>query len=372
MEALDGGVTDLANTYPADERGLALFRITYALSFILLASPRFLWTVGYPDLFWDPPLPLSLFDCSEGAYACVIGGFPPLWVTVLLEVLLALSAVFLLFGYRTFYASVLFSVFFVTLNTFRFSFGKIDHGIMFVVTPAILSLSGWGNHFSIDAQRQRGGKRSYPSYCLLVLALALAAGFLSAGLPKAIGWLDFDLRTSGVRKWAVWSYYSGWLAPVLLKSLGSYLWEIADWLVVLFELGLAMAAFHGPLFKRFIALAVFFHIANHLVLGISTFWVHFPVYAAFLPWTQVAKQIGGTKWEERLSSVFDVRALLIFSLLFLPYYFFVSTGAILGFVGIGVQGAKALPVYGVALLTIGYLLLRRMDLHAWEGWEPAS
>ena len=40
--------------------------------------------------------------------------------------------------------------------------------------------------------------RNWP---IALMALLVAFGFFSAGLPKALKWIDFDLSTSGVRSW---------------------------------------------------------------------------------------------------------------------------------------------------------------------------
>lgn len=333
MALLDDFIDRLVQTYPASERGLSLFRIVFALAFILfLAHPRFLWAIGYPDIFWKPPLPLSLFDCFGSLQFGLVCGFPPSWLVVVMEGLLALSAVLLLFGYRTFYTSILFSGIFIILNTFRYSFGKIDHEIMLVITPAIMAFSGWGSYYSLDAQRQTTQRqankhRTYPSYCLLFLALSLSVGFLSAGLPKAISWVDFDLSTSGVRNWVVRSYFVGgdtdWLAPVFAYTSNVYLWEAIDYAGVFFELGMAISVLHGSLFKRFVVLAVFFHLTNFLMLEIG-FTLFFPVYAAFLPWTRVARYLEKTGWTPRLTNFFNHGYMWLFALAFVPYYYLIQ------------------------------------------------
>lgn len=356
IRVMDAFVDGLVGTYSATGRGVSLFRILFGVCFILTIGPRFLWATEYPDLFYSPPLPITLLDCTGTVQLGLLCGFPPDWVMLGLEAGGALAAVFLLFGYRTFYASILLTAFLITLNAFRYSFGKIDHDILFVITPAILAFSGWGNHFSIDAKQGRPNEWSYPSYSLFVLALAVGAGFLSAGFPKAINWVDFDLSTSGVRAWVVSSHFGqgGWLTPLFAHTSNVWFWEGMDYAAVLFEVGLALSVLHGAVFRRFLVLAVFFHITNYLMLDIG-FILHFPVYAAFLPWGDIAERVKTERLADIIQGGVRYWHLALFTILYALFYF-ADPLAGLSYVGT----AKTLAFYGVSLLVVGWLVIREV------------
>jgi hypothetical protein len=291
---LDAYIEHLVASYPATERGLSLFRILFALPIVFLSfSPKSLWVAGYPDVFWAPPQPLSFFDCTGTIQFGLICGFPPFPVLLFLEAGVALTSVFILFGYRTFYSSIFFSAFYMLNNAFIYSTGKIDHDIIFVITPAILSFSGWGNHFSLDSKQGKEVKSSFPSYSLLFLALTIAAGFLGAGYPKAVSWIDFDLSTSGVRSWGIGQYFGvegNWVAPVFASLSNVWIWEAIDYTAVFLEIGLAFSVLSGRTFKVFLVAASLFHFGNYVLLNIS-FASYLTVYAAFLPWDYISGKL---------------------------------------------------------------------------------
>ncbi len=363
LAALDDLVDSAVDTYAATERGLSLFRIVFGLSFIALLTPRFLWGTGYPDFLYQPPPPLSLIDCSGQVQPGLVCGFPPFWVVLGLEACLSITAVCLLFGYRTRYVSLLFTALFVLLNAFRFSFGKIDHGIMYVITPTVLAFSGWGNYFSLDAQRGRTSAHSYPCYSLVLLAGCMSTGFLSAGLPKAILWLDFDLSTSGVRQWFVNGYYvrgrTDLLAPIFSQVQSAWVFEGMDYAAVLFELGFAASVLHGWWFRRFVCLAVPFHIFNYLVLNIP-YYIHFPVYAAFLPWDRIATTVSSIHLKQRIQAV-DGRHLIGCASAYMPLHILSAYVDLSTLLGVDMQMVKASAVFGVAVIVLGMVARWKLE-----------
>lgn len=368
LKRIDTYIDELVDSYSATERGLSLFRILFALQLIFFsAGPRALWVAEYPDVFWAPPQPLSFFDCVGTLQFGVVCGFPSFWVFAVFEVGLALAAVFLLFGYRTFYASILFSVFYIVLNSFRYSFGKIDHDILFVIAPAILAFSGWGNHFSLDAKQNRKTGWSYPSYSLLFLALAIAVGFLSAGFPKAVNWIDFDLSTSGVRNWVVNNYFANertdWLAPVFASLSNVWVWEAMDYAGVLFEVGLALSVIHGKYFKTFLGIAVLFHFQNYLILNIP-FTGLLPVYASFMPWEYVSDKIP-KYYLSKITSLLTSKNLYIFTPMYITFYMTNPLSSVPYF-----SAFKVFLYFGSSMLVIAWLISKVLTKERWFLFSP--
>ncbi len=363
LSRLDACIDGVADTYSATARGLSLFRILFAFPIVFFSSgPRALWVTQYPDLFFFPPRPLSLLDCTGTVQLGIICGFPSYWLILFLELGAALTAVFLLFGYWTVPTSILFTIFLITLNTFRYSFGKIDHDILFVVTPTILSFSGWGNYFSIDAMRGRKTEWSYPSYSLFFLALAIGAGFLSAGFPKAVNWIDFNLSTSGVRSWVVNNYFvngrTDLLAPIFAFTTNVYFWEAMDYVAVAFEVGLALSVMYRPALNRFLVIAVFFHLMNYLMLNIP-FALHLPIYAAFLPWKKVVKSFK-SKWINNVRKIAEIRYMFAVCVLYTVSYLVDPFSYISWY-----DEFKIFTYFGISILVVSALIFREAKQRVW-------
>src|SRR5687768_13698456 len=74
---------------------LAVSRIIFAATLLVVVLPRYLWIGSFPNAFFNPPIGLTRF----------FSGFPPTWVFFTLSFLITLASVFLLAGYRTRLAS---------------------------------------------------------------------------------------------------------------------------------------------------------------------------------------------------------------------------------------------------------------------------
>jgi predicted DCC family thiol-disulfide oxidoreductase YuxK len=302
---------------PVTAEGLALSRIFYAAFWLLTGIPTFAWVSANPPGFYSPP-PLSL--------GALFAQFPSAAGLRVLDVAIGLLFLCLLTGFKTKATSILLSLAWIVGNSFRFSFGKIDHTIMAVITPAVMAFSGWGARFSIDAKRGQvsdaasdAAVRAWP---LSLLALLLAFGFFSAGLPKLLAWADFDLGTQGARSWLV----SGWyglghrrlLAPLFIQIGNPYFWEITDLVAVAFEVGFLFSLVRLALFRTFLFTAVMFHFVNLLMLNIA-FTIMLPVYVVFAPWERLVPLIPrrAAAFLDRLTSW---RGMVVLLVLFAPLY----------------------------------------------------
>jgi len=365
---IDNLINVWVGSYSINKQALSLYRIFFASYAILFGLKRFAWVADYPGGLWRPPFPFSLFDTygsySPGLYA----GPMPSYALLLLEGTLCLLFVLLLLGALTPYVSVTITALIIVLNWQIYSLPKTNHDILFCVTPLMMALSGWGHFFSLDAQKIRTGS-AYPSTSSALLALTITTGFAVAGLPKLIHWVDFDLTTSGVRMWVTGIYFpdggGGPLSSLMAYTTAPLLWEAMDVAAVCFEVGFLITVWQRQYFRLWLSLAVVFHFANYLMLGIP-FLTNLPVYAAFLPWDQ-ATQTFTSSMETRFKSLLSnssggVRVSFFAALLGLSETLYFIHPKI-GFHGTGAtKNFQVVLVFGAAFGVLGYL--------AYTCWRP--
>lgn len=294
---------------PVSAEGLALSRIFFAAYFLLIGIPTFSWISANPPGFFSPP-PLSL--------AAAFSTFPPEPLLLALDLAICVLLIFLLVGFKTKTTSIALSLAWIVGNSFRFSFGKIDHSIMAVITPAVMAFAGWGARYSIDA-RGTDNRAEVKAWPLTLLALFLGFGFFSAGLPKLLGWVDFDLSTQGARGWLV----SGWhdlsrrrlLAPFFMRIHSPWFWEAMDLSAVAFEVGVLFTLARRTAFRAYLFVAMIFHLLNLLMLNIG-FLTLMPVYVVFAPWERMSANGG----RARMNGLASYRAMTVALAAFLPLY----------------------------------------------------
>lgn len=287
-------------SYRVPVLGLALVRIFYAATALLLALPNFTWISQAPSGLFDPPL-MSI--------PALWGGFPGYGFLQLLSVLVCVLYILLLFGYRTRWTSLCLSAALILGFSFVYSFGKIDHNILVVVFPAVMAFSGWGRALSVDAhemsrpsmQRATRGEGAVAygvGWPVALMALLIGFGYFSAGVGK-LAWLDFDPTTHGARSWLIKGYFvdgrQAFAAPLFVAIDSPYFWEAMDLLALTFEIGFLFSVLHVRLFKTFVAAAVLFHITNYMMLNIS-FAAMIRIYPLFLPWWAIVHGVGADVW----------------------------------------------------------------------------
>lgn len=254
--------------------GLPIYRILFALGMLIMTrSQQYSWMAPFPDTFFAPPPGLTMF----------FRGFPPDIVFYALDFLTLLANICLLLGYRTRVASISFTLLMILGNAWFFSFGKINHTILVVLVPLVLSASNWGDRLSLDARRYQGMTPSRPSWPLALLAVIIGLGMLSAAIPKVLfGWPD--LQTQAVQGHLVSRYFGDGrqmlLANYLLTIHSPLLWELFDIGTILFEGLFFLAAFSRRSMRIFCAIACLFHAGIFFVMGIG-FWANLLAYAAF-------------------------------------------------------------------------------------------
>jgi|AntRauTorckE6833_2_1112554.scaffolds.fasta_scaffold01300_5 hypothetical protein len=302
-------------SYQTSDLGLALFRMAYALYFLILGVPLFFWIGNNPDILFDPP---------NYSLANFFNGFPPTEVLVLIDVLTIILFVFLFFGFKTSWTSIFLTLLLITGFSFKYSFGKIDHNIIFVILPLVMSQSGWGRKLSLDSISQNVNSRSSSKkisngFPIFIMALFIGFGYFSAGLVKAPGWLSLDLNSHGVRSWVMNAYFisdkPALLLPYLIEITNPYFWKLLDITAVIFELSFLIAVFNKQWFKLFIGFGVIFHFANTLMIYIP-FISMIVVYLLFIEWENFVKPA----ITDRIKKLIKVRYMIVMIVFYLTIY----------------------------------------------------
>ncbi len=272
-------------SYHLNLEGLGLFRIFAALFILFYGVPDsalYSFLSSLPDQFFAPPPgPMMLFN-----------EFPSEFTFFLLHYLLIISLILLAAGVFTKYASISAGLLLLILKGFIYSLGKINHEMLLVAVPLVMAFSGWGKAYSIDFMCKRGEKSMPQNWTLTLLALIIGFMFFTAGFPKILGgWLD--LQTQATQGHFFRQYFihgrQELLTPLMI-SLPEYIWEVFDYLTVLFEVGFLFAILHPRSTRIFICFAVLFHFSTMMVLNIP-FLINFVMYAAFLKWNWMNEQI---------------------------------------------------------------------------------
>ena len=136
------------SAFELSPRGAAIYRMLFAAGVLLAIKPP-VWgyIADYPDSFFSPPFGVTFFFFT---------GFPPPLYFQALNVVLVFAAVALVFGWHTRVASFALAASIFAGNAWSYSFGKINHDILFIVVPLVMGFSGWGDALSVDATRRKG------------------------------------------------------------------------------------------------------------------------------------------------------------------------------------------------------------------------
>ena len=266
------------------EAGLPIYRVIVAGYVLLIMLPSGTWLREVPNaLLFPPPGTPSL-----------VGSVPPGWLVDVLTVALAICGTFLLLGASARWAALGLGGILLTLNTWMYAFGKIDHDILLIVVLFLFAFSNW-------APERRGSQASHNSdprrgWLTGVLALAIALSMFSAALPKLFtGWLRTD--TSASRYFFLQNHHvtgrSGPLTDAFLSVDSPLFWIAADLATVLLEGGMLFLIFTPRLFRIACAVAAIFHLGIWAIMDIA-FHHNVLAYAAFVRWDPVARKFPST------------------------------------------------------------------------------
>ncbi len=253
----------LFQEYKISLESLGVYRISLALAYLLFAGiPTFSYLAKVPDFFYSPQTYNIARFYTENT--------PQLWILALIDFGILFSLLFILFGYKIRWSSILFSVLLLLGFSMKFSLGKLGHGIMLVVVPAVMAFSGWGQKFSLP--QNRAVKKFLPSgYFPFLLALILGFAMFTAGLSKvAGGWGSPQYNGTFYHFFYPFHFWEGkqsFLAP-MFANLPVWWFKAMDYFTVAFELLFLPAVLNKRIFQIFCVISVFFHIATMLIFNI--------------------------------------------------------------------------------------------------------
>lgn len=278
-----------------DQQGFSLFRIFFGL-FNLFFPLYFGWIGDVPGSFYSPPI---------WSAANFFTNFPPGWVFITIDVIIITLLFFITVGIKTRISA--FMVFFLLIfaQGFHYSLGKIDHGILFTLSFLALAFTNSGTEYALVKDRVIHTK--YTGAALALFGIFISFGLFTAGFPKLISWVDFDLNTSGILDW----YYKGYYTLERQRFLASYVpyvpmffMELGDYFAVALELSGFFFLIKSKRYWRYWLLSLsVFHLVNVLILNIA-FLGHIVVYGVFLLPPVFARFIKGTVNGNLLSTIF--------------------------------------------------------------------
>ncbi|WP_299490581.1 hypothetical protein [Acaryochloris sp. IP29b_bin.137] len=250
----------------------SIFRMLLGTYILLFSASNFSWINDVPQSFFNP----AFLSISR-----LFSGFPPAELLIILDILIILFALFISLGVRSRFSSLAFLLVYIFGNSFRYSFGKIDHGgVMLMATLLCFSFSDWGTQNALLPDKPS----SFHPLSSALLGILLSFGMFTAGFEKLLSWVDFDLSTNGFLDWFYNGYFSLGRQELLASSVFHFpplLLEVLDYSAVIFELSPFLCLIAGPLFWRsWLVLASVFHLANTSLLNI-VFITHVPIYCAY-------------------------------------------------------------------------------------------
>lgn len=262
-------------TVSVTNEALGCFRIFFGLSMLTIFLPTWSWLGDVPPAFYKPRL-LS--------FAYLTDGHLPQAVYMFFDVFVILLFVSLILGYFT--RATLITLFIISsvLYSFSYTFDKIDHyTTILMFTYLCMAFTNSGTNFSL--RRDKEVSSGLQSMALASLAIVISFGMFTAGFPKFVNWVDFDLTTSGFLHW----FYPGYFDVENNKLLTPYVFgmppivfEIADYTAAIFEITGILFLWKGKKqWVFYMLVATVFHLANLFVLNID-FTQNVLCYAIFI------------------------------------------------------------------------------------------
>lgn len=253
---------------------LGIFRIIAGI-FLLYFYYSYSWLADLPRGLFNPPIltVANLFD-----------SFPPYYVLRIIDVGRLFLLVAIIIGFRTRIATLIWVILTIIAASFQFSFGKIDHdSALLLAMMIVLSFSGWGKEFAIWPDRD--SRYDSTAGSLAVFAVIICYGMFTAGLGKAMVWVDFNLQTSGFASWyylGLYDFNRDRLLAEYVPMIPFHFYEIMDYAAVFLELSPLLFLLLGRKTWLFWLLtASLFHLGNVLLLNIP-FANHVLVYLVFV------------------------------------------------------------------------------------------
>jgi hypothetical protein len=278
----------LFQEYAFKREFLATYRILYCLAIIGITGLRNTsWIAEIPNFMFLHAYSIAIFFDEVPAAGWLIA----------LDLLTWSALISLLFGYRTKWVSRALTVLLIIQGSFFYAFGKVDHDILYALVPFVMSWSSWGEAYSVDSRRMNSAAsyqevRSWP---VAFVAFILSFGIFTSGVQKLLGgWLS--LNSNAVRGHLARNFFvkrrTDFLAEVGMHLDSTFLWELTDWMTVVFELLFLVAFCRLKWCRWFVVAAVIFHFMNFFLLNI-VYETNFLVYLLFVPPAVLGLQSSG-------------------------------------------------------------------------------
>lgn len=280
------------NTY-VPQKSLSVFRIMAGFFLLSTYIPSFNWIGSVPQTFFYPPM-LSLANLFDQ--------FISKDLFLILDILILICLIFIIVGVRASIFSFCYILLCLFGLQFKYSFGKIDHGIFQYVLIGCMAFSGWGSSLAIIPDEIPSKERVAKG--LSLLGFLICFGMFTAGFGKSFVWLDFDSSQNGFLAWSNFAIFlesRTYLLAPYVKYIPIFLLEVFDYSAVAFEmLPLFFLLYSRKSWRFWLLIASTFHLANIILLNVS-FTIHFIVYLAFIDFSLRHSKI------ESLISVFKVK-----------------------------------------------------------------
>lgn len=254
---------------------LACYRVVFGALLLSYFMPSWSWLADTPPAMFKPYF-FSFANLTDShlpnlAYksADILAILFTLMITLGIRARVALYGMFIL-------SSVFYS--------YYYSFGKIDHHTTILIfTYLILAQTNSGTRFALIKDKEVSIAKQDSAIALL--AIIICFGFFSAGLPKLLKWVDFDLNSIGFLSWFYPSYFleknQMFLAPYVFQ-IPTIVLECMDYIAAIFEVSGFFFLIKGKKqWLFFLTTACVFHLANLLLLNID-FSLNLLAYAIFI------------------------------------------------------------------------------------------
>jgi len=274
------------NSYYTDPKYLSIYRLLYCFFLMFfIGLPSFTWLGSNLDPFFSPP---------TWSLSNLFPGFPSKHFFLILSLINLLAFVSMFLGITKNIAAIVFTVSSIIAHNFWYSFGKIDHLLLWYTLPLFLSYAGWSTHFTIfknsdQAPLDRRAKDRI-AFIMSLLALFIAFTMFTSGIQKLMGgWWRWDREA--VRFQLINNYFTmqrhEFFAAYFLHVKSHIVWKFMDYSALILEIGFLFAVFKRSYFQFFLLFGFIFHLSVLLMFNIS-FYANVICYFAFLNFASIS------------------------------------------------------------------------------------
>lgn len=278
------------------------FRILLGLWILLVTTPTYRWLAEVPyNLYFHPWLEIFGWHIPK-----LDNSF--YWV---LDVISIISISLVTLGIRSRVFAIVFLLTNVVGYSIENSLGKINHGGLWFAMILCFALSDWSTKNALVPDR----KWNIHKTVISIFSISICFGFLTAGIPKVLHWIDFDIQSSGVLKWWLSGLFTESHSGIFDFDMGrtpNLILEGLDYLAAIFEVSAFILLIMGKKYWRlWLIIASLFHLTNCMLFGI-TFISYIPVYSCFLLAYVLDKKENNINWILLISVVMIIGVIKVF------------------------------------------------------------